>query len=74
MERMISDLLDLTQARLAATIPITRGRADLQQICQNVMREVRTANRGVTLRLETSGNLVGDWDADRLSQLMSNLF
>jgi signal transduction histidine kinase len=73
MERMISDLLDLTQARLAGTIPITRGRADLQQICQNVMREVRTANRGVTLRLETSGNLVGDWDADRLSQLMSNL-
>ena len=73
MERMIGDLLDLTQARLAGAIPITRGRTDLQQVCEDVMREVRTAHRDAVLRLETSGNLVGDWDADRLAQVVSNL-
>ena len=74
MERMIGDLLDLTQARLAGAIPITRGRTDLQQVCEDVMREIRTAHRDAVLRLETSGNLVGDWDADRLAQVVSNLF
>ena len=66
MERMISDLLDLTQARLAGALPISRGQTDLQQLCENVMREVRTAHRDAVLRLETSGDLVGDWDADRV--------
>jgi signal transduction histidine kinase len=73
MERMIADLLDLTQARLGGVIPLTRGRTDLQQVCEDVMREIRTAHRDVVLRLETSGNLVGDWDADRLAQVVSNL-
>lgn len=38
------------------------------------MREVRTAHRDADFRLETSGNLVGEWDADRLAQVVSNLF
>ena len=34
MERMIGDLLDLTRARLGGTIPLKRGPADLQQLCE----------------------------------------
>jgi signal transduction histidine kinase len=73
MQRMIADLLDFTQARLGGEIPLTRGRTDLQQVCEDVMREIRTAHRDVVVRLETSGNLVGDWDADRLAQVVANL-
>ena len=73
MERMIGDLLDLTQARLAGTLPITRSRTNLQRVCEDVMREVRTAHRNVDLRMDASGDLVGDWDADRLAQVVSNL-
>ena len=73
MERMIGDLLDLTQARLAGAIPITRGQTDLKRVCEEVMLEVRTAHGDVVLRWETRGNLVGAWDADRLAQVVSNL-
>jgi signal transduction histidine kinase len=73
MERLIGDLLDLTQAKLGGAIPLTRRRTHLQQLCEDVMRETRTAHRDLALRLETSGYLVGDWDADRLSQVVSNL-
>jgi signal transduction histidine kinase len=73
MGRMISDLLDLTQARLAGSLPISRRPTNLRHVCEDVMLEVRTANPKAELRLETSGNLAGDWDADRLAQVVSNL-
>jgi signal transduction histidine kinase len=73
MERMIADLLDLTRARLGGTIPLTRRHSDLHQICEEVMTETGQAHPGVVVRLETSGNLEGDWDADRLAQAISNL-
>ena len=70
---MISDLLDLTRARLAGAIPITRGRTDLQQVCEERDAGGSDGHPDAVLRLETSGNLVGDWDADRLAQVVSNL-
>jgi signal transduction histidine kinase len=73
MERMIGALLDLTRARLGGTIPITRKRADLHTISEEVLIECRVANPGAVLRFEQSGGLVGDWDADRLAQVVSNL-
>jgi signal transduction histidine kinase len=73
MERLIADFLDLTQIKLGGPIPLTRRRTHLQHVCEDVMREIRTAHRDVVLRLETSGNLVGEWDADRFSQVVSNL-
>ena len=73
MERMIADLLDLTRARLGGTIPLTRRHSDLRQICEEVMAEIGEAHRAADLRLEASGNLAGDWDADRLAQVVSNL-
>jgi signal transduction histidine kinase len=37
------------------------------------MLELQAAHPGVPLRLDAGGNLVGHWDADRLSQVVSNL-
>jgi signal transduction histidine kinase len=73
MGRMIGDLLDLTQTRLGGTIPLKRVRTDLVQVCEDVMLETRAAHPDVHLRLEKSGVLIGDWDADRLAQVVSNL-
>ena len=56
---MIADLLDLTQARLGGVIPLTRGRTDLQQVCEEVMLEMHAAYPDAILRLERSGNLIG---------------
>jgi signal transduction histidine kinase len=73
MERMISELLDLTRVRLGGTIPLKRRRADLQEICEESLAEIRSARPEAVLRLDAMGNLVGNWDADRLSQVVSNL-
>jgi signal transduction histidine kinase len=73
MERMIGDLLDLTRARLGGTIPLTRRQADLQSLCEEVVLESRAAHPEAVLRLTTRGRLVGEWDADRLAQVVSNL-
>lgn len=73
MERMIGDLLDLTRTRLGGTIPLKRQRADLQQVCEEVVLETEAARPEAVLRLQTSGNLVGNWDVDRLAQVVSNL-
>jgi signal transduction histidine kinase len=73
MGRMIADLLDLTHARLGGVIPLTRGRTDPRQVCEEVVLEMHAAHPDAILRLERSGNLIGDWDADRLAQVVSNL-
>ena len=73
MERLIGDLLDLTRARLGGTIPLKRRRADLKEVCEEVMLESGASRPEAALRLDTRGNLVGNWDTDRLAQVVSNL-
>jgi phosphoserine phosphatase RsbU/P len=73
MERMIGDLLDLTRARLGGRIQLRRGQADLQKLCEEVVLESRAAHPEAMLQVTTNGNLVGNWDADRLAQVVSNL-
>ena len=70
---MIGDLLDLTRVRLGGTISLKRRRADLRELCEEAILESGAANPEAVLRLQTSGNLVGNWDADRLAQVVSNL-
>jgi signal transduction histidine kinase len=73
MERMIGDLLDLTRIRLGGTISLTRRRADLRELCEEAILESGATRPEAVLRLQTSGNVVGHWDADRLAQVVSNL-
>ena len=73
MERMIDDLLDLAQARLGGRIPLKREPANLQHVCEEAIVEIRAAHPDAVLRWEGRGDLRGQWDADRLSQLVSNL-
>ena len=73
MERMIGDLLDLARARLGGKLPLQRRRVDLQELCEAVALESGTASPDTELRVITSGDLVGNWDADRLVQVVSNL-
>jgi signal transduction histidine kinase len=73
MGRMIDQLLDLTRARLVGGIPIQRAPADLGDIVGAAVDELRAAHAGRELRLHTSGAVDGNWDADRLAQVVSNL-
>jgi signal transduction histidine kinase len=73
MTRMVSYLLDLARTRLGASIPITLTRMDLTPVCQQVIAELEVAYPDRQLRLESKGDLFGEWDSDRLTQVISNL-
>jgi signal transduction histidine kinase len=73
MERLIADLLDLANARLGGSLPLKRQLTDLRQVCEETIVEIRAAHPDTTLQSQMSGDLGGQWDADRLAQVVSNL-
>jgi signal transduction histidine kinase len=73
MERMIADLLDLTRTRLGGSLQLKRRPANLQQVCEEALMEIRAGQPEAVVRLQVSGDLRGEWDSDRLEQVVSNL-
>jgi signal transduction histidine kinase len=73
MNQMVVDLLDFTRTRFGDSIPIVRVAADLRKIVQDVIGEVAASHPATRIRFETSGDLRGTWDADRLTQAVTNL-
>jgi sigma-B regulation protein RsbU (phosphoserine phosphatase) len=66
--RMITQLLDLTRARLGGGLPIEPELIDLRNVCQAVVEEFEA-----TVQLEVEGDVTGTWDPDRLAEVLSNL-
>lgn len=73
MERMVYDLLDLTRTRLGSGIPVTPKRMNLTLVCHQVISEFEAVHPGHHVRFESQGDLHGEWDSDRLHQVVSNL-
>lgn len=73
MARMIDQLLDFARARVGGGIPIERHRVDLAVLMRQAMDEVAYAHPNWSLKLERVGDAEGEWDADRLLQVFSNL-
>jgi PAS domain S-box-containing protein len=71
--RMIRDLLDFTQARLGGGILLERRRVDVHEVVRGVLDEVEAAHPGREVRWVREGSGVGEWDEDRLAQVMQNL-
>lgn len=71
--RLVRDLLDFTQARLGQGIPIQRKDADLHEVLERAVEEVRGAFPEREVAFTTEGEGAGSWDADRLSQVLHNL-
>ena len=73
MARMVNSLLDLARTRLGSTIPITRKPMNLTTVCQQVIAELEVVYPDHALRFHGEGDLSGEWDEDRLTQVVSNL-
>lgn len=73
MSRMIDQLLDLTRSRLGGGIAILRVPMNLGKLVVDVVEEARAAHPERTLLVDASGDLEGQWDPDRLAQVVSNL-
>lgn len=73
MNEMVSDLLDFALTRFGDSIPVVRAPVDLDKLLRDVTAEVTATYPRSSLHVETTGELRGEWDADRLSQAMTNL-
>ncbi len=73
MNRMVGDLLDFTRSQLGSGVPITRQQMDLAKELRHAIKEIEAANPGHVFALEISGDLHGDWDSARISQVLANL-
>jgi signal transduction histidine kinase len=73
MGRMIEDMLDLARARLAGGIIIKREPADLGVLVERVVREHQAAAPERRIEAVYSGEFEGQWDAERIAQVASNL-
>ncbi|MFP2904055.1 PAS domain S-box protein [Pyxidicoccus sp. 3LFB2] len=71
--RMIRDLLDFTQARLAGGIPIEVKPVDLHELVSQVIDELEHAHPERALKLTQEGDTQGAWDPDRMAQVVTNL-
>ena len=73
MSRMIDDMLDLARARLAGGIPLKFNQVDFGALVHRVVKEYEIAFPERRIDVQHTGNLSGEWDADRLAQVASNL-
>jgi signal transduction histidine kinase len=71
--RMIRDLLDFTQARLGGGIHIEPKAVDLHAMAREAVEEVAVAYPERRILFEGTGEAWGEWDADRLVQVLTNL-
>jgi signal transduction histidine kinase len=73
VSRMIEDLSDFTRGRLGGGIAITREAANLRDICSRVIEEFQIARPGCSILVRANGDVGGNWDTERLAQVLSNL-
>ncbi|AKJ06718.1 PAS domain S-box-containing protein [Archangium gephyra] len=73
MGRMIGELLDFTRGRLGGGIPIHPQRVNLRHLSRHVLEELELGFPSRELRLRAEGDFLGEWDSDRLAQLLGNL-
>jgi sigma-B regulation protein RsbU (phosphoserine phosphatase) len=71
--RLIADLLDFTRARLGGGIHVDPKSADLHLIARLVVDELEVAHpeRRIVVTHHSDGR--GEWDPDRLAQVLGNL-
>jgi signal transduction histidine kinase len=73
MGRMIDQLLDFTRIRVGGGLPLAPVRLDLEEVCCKAKDELEAANPDRSVIVEAHGNVAGEWDDDRLHQVLSNL-
>lgn len=73
MNNLVGALLDFTRSRLGGGIPVSRAPMDLCRAMEDVVAEQGPAHPTRKIELEMRGNLRGEWDCERMTQVLSNL-
>lgn len=71
--QLIRDLLDFTQARRTGGIPIRRQPIDLHRLTKELIDDFAADAPQGRIELLQSGDGQGDWDPNRIQQMIENL-
>jgi light-regulated signal transduction histidine kinase (bacteriophytochrome) len=73
MQRLISQVLDMSRLESGLGLGMHLGPIDLGQVIEELVDESRTAYPGAVYDLEVPAGLTAHADADRIAQVVSNL-
>ncbi len=73
MQRLIDDMLDLTLSRIGGGIPLAPVPMDLVDAVDAASSELRSHAPEVQLECSSTGDTTGEWDRERLEQVVANL-
>jgi CheY-like chemotaxis protein len=73
MQALVENVLDLARARLAGGIPLKREEMDLAGLISSSVQEQQSVAPQVRFDVRTEGDVRGEWDSDRLNQVLANL-
>lgn len=73
MERLISQVLDMSRINGGLGLGLTRSQVDLVALLQDLLDEVRTAHADLRIDASLPAALLAEVDGDRLMQVVSNL-
>ncbi|HCF60824.1 MAG TPA: hypothetical protein DFS52_22835 [Myxococcales bacterium] len=73
MGTLVNTLLDYSRTRSGQAIPVKRKHGDLELWSRRLVEDLQAANPNRVLVFESLGDLGGEWDLDRVSQVLSNL-
>ncbi|WP_295998937.1 HAMP domain-containing sensor histidine kinase [Rugamonas sp.] len=73
MNSLVNDLLDYTKANLGTGLPVIHKYVNLADLVQSALSEQQMAHPEITFELVASGDCDGQWDDNRLAQVLSNL-
>ncbi|WP_309891408.1 PAS domain-containing sensor histidine kinase [Archangium sp.] len=71
--RMVKDLLDFTQARLGGGLRMERRPLELAPLISQLVLESEAAHPERTIEVRHGGDTRGEWDGDRIAQVVTNL-
>jgi signal transduction histidine kinase len=73
IQDIVELIVDFSRAQTDGAMPLHLSSGSLEPVFRNVVEETRVRHPTVVLNLQASGDTSGEWDAGRISQLLSNL-
>jgi signal transduction histidine kinase len=73
IHRLVDQLVDLSRVGLGGGFALDRQWVDLRDICAGVVEELRAGHPDRDIQLEVDGACSGEWDRERITQVLSNL-
>lgn len=73
MNRLIEQLLDFVRVDQAGGLHLERGPMEMRRAAERAVDECRLAFPDADVAVRSEGNTAGEWDEDRLLQVLTNL-